>query len=130
MALALKLISPRAALSSACRLFFANRHQEDVILADELTRLDQDHREVEIQLVLTGGSAAGLEAPRGEDRKLQGLLERAIYAKLEGDTLTELIPKPTPSTFTLVCGPPGFHLAVRAALGAAGHPQSAVHEFK
>jgi len=105
------------------RLVYANRTAAEVIMAPQLAAMALEHPEVELRLVLTG------EPVEGEVGADLGGVE-VTRGKLEGETLAAVLPQPSPSTLTLVCGPPGFHQIVRAALDAAGHHPGAMHEFK
>lgn len=93
-----------------CSVVVANHTIEDIIMQSELAAIAEAHKEVQIHHVIS-------EQADMEDSMSHGHVNAAI--------LSQLLAAPGPRAKVLVCGPPGFHLAVCAALD--GHD---IHEFK
>lgn len=90
-------------------LLFANRTVEDILMRKDLESLTNEN--FKLHLLLS----------RAEDWPLKGHISQELF--------NSILPPPDPSTYALICGPPGFVDLAKELLGKVGFPHSAVHIF-
>jgi len=95
------------------RLIYCSRHSDDIILIDEMVRLDKNDR-IDVVIVLTGRDVPS------DWPGISGKMNEALIRKYA------LEPS---SSMNLLCGPPGFVSAARKYLVKLGHTKSSIYEF-
>ena len=90
-----------------------NRHEEDILVADELAELSGTHPELCVFHSLTDPPASW-SGGRGHPSK---------------EILQVQLPPPAPDVQVFWCGPPAFNLTVQELLAELGYTDDMVHEF-
>ena len=90
-----------------------NRHEEDILVADELAELSGAHPELSVFHSLTEPPASW-SGGRGHPSK---------------EILQVQLPPPAPDVQVFWCGPPAFNSTVRELLAELGYTDDMVHEF-
>ena len=97
------------------RLIYCARNSDDIILIDEMVRLDESDR-IDVVIVLTGK-----DVPKDWP---------GISGKMNTALIRKYALQASPSdTFNLLCGPPGFVSSARKGLLNSGHDAKAIYEF-
>ena len=95
------------------RLLCFHRHQEDILLADELAELSDALPGLRVFLSLSDPPASW-SGGRGRPSK---------------EVLQAQLPPPAPDVQVFWCGPPAFNSTVQALLAELGYTDDTVHEF-
>ena len=97
------------------RLIYCVRNSDDIILIDEMVRLDKNDR-IDVIIVLTGK-----DVPK-DWPGISGKMNETLIRKYALEASSS-------DTFNLLCGPPGFVSSARKSLLKSGHDVNSLYEF-